>query len=118
VSELWRLVLVLRDLVVGDSLDPSLLHVLLHGVLSTFDRKKFVIKALLRDVKEEEVEACKLGNVLLYGLVASIVSPLEIGVSIRLTSVRSTETRAAFRSGVSNEVNKPFIFSAHFVNQR
>lgn len=73
---------VLGDLVIGNSIQPALLHGLLRGGLNALPEESFAdwntaIKTFLRDIDEEQILARKLGNVLLYSLVTTIVLPLE-----------------------------------------
>jgi len=80
--------LLLRWLVIGNCIDPALLHdpfqihVSLHIVLPELklgERKcgeVFFVEALLGDVEEEDVLSCELRDCLLYGSWSSIGVPL------------------------------------------
>jgi hypothetical protein len=99
VSELWELHIVLRPfdlavdllfrwLVIGNCIDPALLHdpfqihVSLHIILPELklgQRKcgeVFLVEALLGDVEKEEALSCELGDCLLYGSWSSVGVPL------------------------------------------
>jgi hypothetical protein len=77
-----------RGLVIGNCIDPALLHdplhihVLPHVILPDFKLGRgkcgeiCVVKALLGDVEEEEALSCELRDCLLYGSWSSVCVPL------------------------------------------
>ena len=98
----------------------------------------FLVEALLSDVEEEEVLSCEPGDSLLYGSLSSVGVPL-----MRKSASFPSALRSKFVEGISekfhngfdrdeglgerllttryissNEVNKPFIFSAYFVSHK
>jgi hypothetical protein len=58
--ELWHFLLILRNFLVRNSLDPSLFHILPYLLLNLGVELKLATKTLFRNIKEEETEAGKL----------------------------------------------------------
>lgn len=95
-----------------------------------------MVEALLGDVKEEEALSCELRDCLLYGSWSSIGVPLipksascfwhtknsekelDSFQNCVHRDVYSEEIGLTTRYNSSNEVNKPFIFSAYFVSHK
>jgi hypothetical protein len=84
-SKLRNLGLLGGKLLVGNRLDPSLLHVLSHLRLNRLGHLKFTIESLFRYLQKEDIQTSELRDSLWYSLMPAVVCPDLDGFGVSIT---------------------------------